>query len=52
MGRTSYGFENTVRPWSRTTVREYVEDIRVCTHTKSVELDRVRDPENDEVELK
>ena len=29
-----------------------VEDIRVCTHTKEVELDRVRDPENDVVELK
>ena len=52
--RTARCFENTdtVRPWSRTTVREYVEDIRVCAHTKPVELDRVRDPENDVVELK
>ena len=50
MGRTMYGKYGTAI--GRTTVREYVEDIRVCTHTKSVELDRVRDPENDEVELR
>ena len=50
MGRTTYGEYGTAI--CRTTVQEYVKDIRVCTHTKSVELDRVRDPENDEVELK